>query len=172
MSLIAADSSAPVLLEHGIVPDLVVTDLDGFSPDVAPRGIPLVVHAHGDNISRLPAVSGLDVCLGTAQTAPTGWVLNFGGFTDGDRAVFLASALGARDIVLCGMDLAGPVTTSSGDPRTKLEKLRVAADLLEWLATFTESKLYTTSQPLRGFCSVTGEELRDMAKSAVPPGPL
>lgn len=154
MSCIAADSTLPLLLEGGILPDIVVTDLDGDAralAEVASLGVAIVVHAHGDNIHKLDVVRQLHCCAGTTQTTPIRHVQNYGGFTDGDRAAFLASWFGARRIILCGMDLAGPVTGWSNSTPEKPHKLQAAARLLEWMAEFTQSKLYTISHPLRGF---------------------
>ena len=151
---IAADSALPPLLQYGILPDIVVTDLDGDDESLtaaAGRGSIIVVHAHGDNADRLHMALQLPGCIGTAQTPPTGHVQNYGGFTDGDRAAFLASRFGARRIILCGMDLGGPVTGWSNSTPEKPRKLRAAARLLEWMAGFTLSSLYTVSYPLRGF---------------------
>ena len=166
ISCIAADSALPQLLRHGILPDIVVTDLDG-DPDAlvraAAEGAIMVVHAHGDNVDRLKMARRLPGCMGTTQTEPVGHVQNYGGFTDGDRAVFLASRFGARRIVLCGMDLGGPVTEWSNSTADKPRKLRAAARLLEWLAGFTPSALYTTSYPLRGFDTITPDQIPRLA---------
>ena len=43
-------------------------------------------------------------CIGTTQTNPFNKIQNFGGFTDGDRGVFLASHFDAKKIILFGMD--------------------------------------------------------------------
>jgi uncharacterized Rossmann fold enzyme len=43
--------------------------------------------------------------VGTTQAAPLPHVYNFGGFSDGDRAVFAADELGASKITLVGVDL-------------------------------------------------------------------
>ena len=155
---IAADSAARPLVEAGITPDIIVTDLDGDEDSLkrcSRRGTVLVVHAHGDNISRLHLAAGFRNCLGTAQSEPYGVVQNFGGFTDGDRSVFLASRFGARRIVLFGMDYDGRVGRLSGtrkeDEKIKLRKLEKSRELLEWLSARTRSELFTTSSPIRGF---------------------
>ena len=41
------------------------------------------------------------------------YVHNFGGFTDGDRAVFLAVQLGAKKLILAGMDFGKVVSKYS-----------------------------------------------------------
>ena len=42
--------------------------------------------------------------IGSTQTKSFGKMENFGGFTDGDRCVFLAEYFNAKKIVLIGMD--------------------------------------------------------------------
>jgi len=106
----AADAAAEVLDDAGILPDAVFTDLDGATDrliEMNRQGTIVVVHAHGDNIPLLkhwvPRFPGRIV--GTTQAAPLPHVHNFGGFTDGDRAVFTAHELGASQITLAGFDL-------------------------------------------------------------------
>ena len=65
----------------------------------------LVVHAHGNNSDKIMEyVSRLKRVLGTTQSTPVGNIYNFGGFTDGDRALFFAVEWGAKIIILAGMD--------------------------------------------------------------------
>ncbi len=108
--VVAASSAADALLEADIEIDLVVTDLDKTpetAVDLSKAGVPVAVHAHGDNISAirryLPRFE-TDQVMGTTQTAPTHNVYNFGGFTDGDRGAFIADHLGARELVFPGWD--------------------------------------------------------------------
>ena len=108
--IFAADAAADVLDAHGIPPDAVFTDLDGATDrllDLNESGTIIVVHAHGDNMPLLrywvPRFAGLVV--GTTQSVPLPHVHNFGGFSDGDRAVFAADELGAVHITLIGFDL-------------------------------------------------------------------
>lgn len=106
----AASTAADVLVEADVQVDLLVTDLDK-NPETAIKfsqmGIPVALHAHGDNIPalrrHLPEFE-IDHVLGTTQAAPTYRVRNFGGFTDGDRAAFLADHLGASKLVFPGWD--------------------------------------------------------------------
>ena len=63
--------------------------------------------------------------MGTTQAQPIGNLYNFGGFTDGDRALFLAVALGASQITLAGMDFGDIVTKYS---RPNLENDTAEAD--------------------------------------------
>ncbi len=108
--IFAADAAADVLAENGIRPDAVFTDLDGATDrliDMNDAGTIVVVHAHGDNMPLLkhwvPRFRGPVVA--TTQSTPLPHIHNFGGFTDGDRAVFAADALGAEKITLVGFDL-------------------------------------------------------------------
>ena len=56
----------------------------------------MVVHAHGDNIEKIHLVKNFKNCIGTTQTKSFGKLHNFGGFTDGDRCVFLANHFKAK----------------------------------------------------------------------------
>jgi 2-amino-4-hydroxy-6-hydroxymethyldihydropteridine diphosphokinase len=106
----AADAAADVLDTHGIRPDAVFTDLDGATGrllELNTGGTIVIVHAHGDNMPLLrywvPRFTG--PLVATTQSTPLPHVHNFGGFTDGDRAVFAAEELGAGHITLIGFDL-------------------------------------------------------------------
>jgi len=108
--VLAADAAADVLYEHGIRPDAVFTDLDGTTDlllEMNAKGTIVVVHAHGDNIPLLKywARRFTGPVVATTQSTPLPHVHNFGGFSDGDRAVFAADAFGARTITLAGFDL-------------------------------------------------------------------
>jgi uncharacterized Rossmann fold enzyme len=109
-TLWAADAAAERLYAKGIRPDAVFTDLDGATDtflEMNGKGTVMVIHAHGDNMPLLrhwvPRFPG--PMVGTTQSRPLPHVHNFGGFTDGDRAVFAAHALGARDVGIIGFDL-------------------------------------------------------------------
>lgn len=106
--LIAADGATSVLLSLKMVPHIIVSDLDGNMCDIiaaSKMGSLVVVHAHGDNIPLLSEyVPRLKSVIPTTQSMPFDEVYNFGGFTDGDRCVFLAGAFGASKVVLLGFD--------------------------------------------------------------------
>jgi uncharacterized Rossmann fold enzyme len=127
---LAADGATAVLLEHNIVPDIVVTDLDGPFPAILKAnqmGSIIVVHAHGDNLDALIRYAPkLQRIIGTVQCRPPPGTHNFGGFTDGDRCVFLAKELGAASIELVGFDFEDESVT----PRKK-RKLEWAKKLIE-----------------------------------------
>lgn len=141
MTLLSADGATSAVMRFRS-PEVVVTDLDGKVEDQEEawrRGSWLVVHVHGDNYFRVKDFLGGKEpkrLLGTTQLRPSGNLLNFGGFTDGDRSAFLAWELGARRIYLAGMDLGEEVGRYSGKKvgGRKREKLRICGELLSWLA--------------------------------------
>jgi uncharacterized Rossmann fold enzyme len=106
--VIAADGATSVLINNGIIPNIIVTDLDGNIDDEAKAndlGAIMVVHAHGDNMDALgEELPRLKRVIGTTQSTPLSNVYNFGGFSDGDRSVFLAKEMGAKSITLIGFD--------------------------------------------------------------------
>ena len=163
---IAADSSLKPLLENGIVPDIIVTDLDGDEDAIkklSKKKSIFVIHAHGDNIKKLQMVKEIKNCIGTTQTTPFNKIQNFGGFTDGDRGVFLASHFEAKKIILFGMDFGKQIgkfsNTKKSDRDTKLKKLKIGEELLIWLSTITKSELFTTSRSIEGFKKISYKEL-------------
>src|SRR5437867_12342393 len=98
--LLTADEATSVALEKGLLPAILVTDLAGTVSDQVKangEGVIAVIHGHGDNGPAVrqwaPRFSG--ATMATTQSRPFGGLRNFGGFTDGDRAVFLADHFGA-----------------------------------------------------------------------------
>ena len=163
---IAADSSLKPLVDNGIIPDIIVTDLDGNEDTIKKisktKSI-FVIHAHGDNIEKLEMVKKIKNCIGTTQTNPFNKIKNFGGFTDGDRGVFLASHFNAKKIILFGMDFGNQIgkfsNTKKSDKKIKLKKLEIGENLLIWLSTITKSELFTTSKPIKGFKKISHKDL-------------
>jgi len=121
-----------------VVPDVIATDLDGPVPSEVTangRGSLVVVHAHGDNRDLLeewvPQFPG--ELVGSWAGPPQDGLLDDGGFTDGDRAAFLAEAAGAVRVLLWGFDFE---RTDERDPalrRRKEAKLGWAARVLSEL---------------------------------------
>ena len=170
-TIIAADGASQALLENNIKPHAVVTDLDGSHEHLLQSdkmGSIMVVHAHGDNVDLMRnLVPKMKNCIGTTQVKPLHNVYNFGGFTDGDRAVFLASELKARNIVLVGMDFGEKIgrysKTKVKDEKLKIAKMAVGKELLEWLSSFATSKLYNVSPSvIKGFKNIDFEEISSM----------
>lgn len=163
---IAADSSLKPLIDNGIIPDIIVTDLDGDEntiKKISKKKSIFVVHAHGDNIEKLQMVKKIKNCIGTTQTEPFNKIQNFGGFTDGDRGVFLASHFNAKKIILFGMDFGTRIgkfsSTKKSDRKIKLKKLKIGEELLMWLSTITKSELFTTSMTIKGFKKIPYKDL-------------
>ena len=155
---IVADGAVQALIEHKIKPQILVTDLDGDIESIKKIGrtkIPIIIHADGNNYDKLDIVSKLQNKIGTTQTEKFGKLENFGGFTDGDRCVFLAENFHAKKIILFGMDFGDKIGKYSKkkvmDRKTKLKKLEYGKKLLEWLAKESDSELYTTSKSIKGF---------------------
>ena len=133
-SVVVASTAADTCLDAGIAVDCMVTDLDKnpeTARELSREGVPVAAHAHGDNldaIERHVPTFGLDSVLPTTQAAPKPPVCNPGGFTDGDRAAFLADACGANRLVFPGWDFDDPAVVP-----TKAKKLRWAERLLALL---------------------------------------
>jgi 2-amino-4-hydroxy-6-hydroxymethyldihydropteridine diphosphokinase len=141
-AIVAADGAAERCLEAGLVPDVVVTDLDGPVPAEVTsnsRGSLAVLHAHGDNLDALerwvPEFDG--ELAGSWAGPPEPGLLDVGGFTDGDRGAYLAAHVGARRVLLWGFEFD---QTEEIEPLAHLQKVRKlhwAAESLELLARGT-----------------------------------
>ncbi len=128
--IIAADNAAVVLSEYGIEPFLVMTDLDGELRRLEELGSFFAVHAHGDNMHLLPHARDFERMFGTTQVEPVHNVFNFGGFTDGDRAVCFAVHFGA-EVHLVGFDFARPRKVPGKNAVLKRKKLIWARRIIE-----------------------------------------
>jgi 2-amino-4-hydroxy-6-hydroxymethyldihydropteridine diphosphokinase len=157
---IAADGAVQFLIENKIKPDIVVTDLDGDPAALQKAekaGAVMVVHAHSDNTRMLKKlVPKFKKLVGSTQVMPVENVYNFGGFTDGDRGVFLAEEFGAKKIVLVGMDFGDNIGKYSKkrvkDAELKKQKMEAGRRLLEMLAKQSRSQLADAAKkPIRGF---------------------
>ena len=143
--LVAADGSAGVL---STLPDstaerawsrlaCIVSDGDGGQGTIeaVKRGIPVFLHAHGDNFAEWASL--LEIATGSATPSPL--VLthqtpttipgmhNPGGFTDGDRAACVVRSMGVPNeaITMLGtrIDVVGRWSGMT-DPDTKMQKLQ------------------------------------------------
>ena len=133
-NIIVADGALRACLEQGITPSIVVTDLDGYIPDIlwaSEKGSEIVLHAHGDNIARVfQYISEIGPnCITT--TYPSVSSSCWGGFTDGDRALMMSLSLNCNTVKMVGFDYR-IIGDYSGDysPR-KLEKLYWAKKIVE-----------------------------------------
>ena len=172
--VVACDGAAKALLEQDVSPFLVVTDLDGDVDTLlrcSNEGTIMAVHAHGDNMDKLssivPKLNG--PLIGSTQVEPVACLVNFGGFTDGDRAVLLCEHLGCRRIVLGGMDFGNEIGEYSKPFRVegeqlsrKLKKLEIGRRILEWLAQTSDAELIDATSGaagIRGFRRLSWHEL-------------
>jgi len=133
-SLIVADGALRACLEKDIIPELIISDLDGYLPDMlwaTQNGSKIIIHAHGDNISRVHQYSDKlnPICM--TSTYPSDSTFCWGGFTDGDRATMMSLSLGCASIKLLGFDF-NKVGSFSGEysPR-KIEKLVWAQRIID-----------------------------------------
>ena len=152
--IVSADGATTAMLEEDLVPDIVATDLDGKMSDLLAAnslGSYFVIHAHGNNEELIDTwTTSFDKILGTTQSVPVGHLYNFGGFTDGDRAMFFTLALGCEEMLLAGMDFGTTVTkysrpniegeTGPAD-EIKTKKLIFAERLLNWIKENTDVKV-------------------------------
>lgn len=132
---ICAGSAASAFIEASTIPDILVTDLDGKIEDqkeCCKMGSVAVIHAHGDNHDLVQSqIDGFEgPMIITTQSRPDLVLVNFGGFTDGDRAVCMARHLGARDIHLIGFDFRYPVIKEGENKDVKVKKLRWAERII------------------------------------------
>ena len=113
----------------------VVSDLDGepHLSQAAKHGVPLLIHAHGDNIEawgrclqQWASTGGVPLVLTHQSDEVYSDMHNVGGFTDGDRAACFLAWLGIKNekIRYVGFtsDHVGPWSGTT-DPARKLEKL-------------------------------------------------
>lgn len=143
--VVAADGAVGAC--HDVVPVLcVVTDLDGGEhlERAAREGVPLIVHAHGDNLDTWPGFlemwSSLDAPPPLVLTHQTREHLpdmhNTGGFTDGDRAVCMLLAAGVTPNRIRRVGFSTHrVGRWSGvtEPTRKLDKLKWMERILGWI---------------------------------------
>ena len=152
---ISADGATSALLEYNIIPNIVVTDLDGDISDLIrsnKEGSITLIHAHGDNLDKIRQhfSSFPGKVMGTTQNKPLSLVKNYGGFTDGDRCIYLAEAMEASKIILFGFDF-GNIIGKFSKPylekdeegsEIKLKKLHWAEILIQELSTISETSIF------------------------------
>ncbi len=137
--VVASDSATSTLVESGIIPDMIVTDLDGVVEDqieLNAKGSVVFLHAHGDNQPALKRYADRfkGPVVGTCQCPPPPSLFNFGGFTDGDRAACICVALGASELTLVGFDFDIPSDKPGRLRGIKKRKLRWAERIIDHLA--------------------------------------
>tara|TARA_B100000029_G_scaffold224084_1_gene221999 strand:+ start:1004 stop:1642 length:639 start_codon:yes stop_codon:yes gene_type:complete len=132
-NLVVADGALRACLEREIVPEWIISDLDGYLPDIiwsSHNGSNVIVHAHGDNISRVSQYYNQinPTCITT--TYPSPHTSCWGGFTDGDRSVMMCLSLGCKSIKLLGYNFENIGSFSGEYSPRKLEKLKWAERII------------------------------------------
>ena len=132
--LIAADGAVSACLKRELIPDIIVTDLDGNLPDMIfanNKGSKIVVHAHGDNLSRLFEFSKKIQVISLTTTYPSPGTNCWGGFTDGDRALMMSLSYDASSVNLVGFDFEKVGEYTGKYSPKKLQKLSWARQVVE-----------------------------------------
>ncbi len=132
---VAADSAVPVLLENGLYPDMVFTDLDGGwdALERAAGHALMVVHAHGGNVWLLgEAITTYPRVSVTVQVPWEGVAWTAPGFTDGGRALLAAVLSGAREVVVTGWCPGGRPHPLSGKRLDEWKKAKLRVAVAEW----------------------------------------
>jgi uncharacterized Rossmann fold enzyme len=141
---ITADGATSALTEFNIIPDIIVTDLDGKIRDQINanlKGSIIIIHSHGDNIEKIKNNFNKfkGEIIGSTQINPSNFSLlnNFGGFTDGDRGIFLSLYFKAKNIYLIGFDFNGIIGDYSfaknKDKILKIKKLKWCKKIIDIL---------------------------------------
>ncbi|MFX1294565.1 MAG: 6-hydroxymethylpterin diphosphokinase MptE-like protein [Promethearchaeota archaeon] len=178
---IAANGATSALLEYNIIPNIVVTDLDGQITDLMEAnkmGAILIIHAHGDNIDTINQyISQFHGSLmGTTQNQTLNNVKNYGGFTDGDRCVYIAEELGASIIILFGFDFGNIIGKFSKfylkqdeiANEIKLKKLQWAQILIKELSINSKILIIKVNGKKIKLGNVKNYEFRDLIKKLKP----
>ena len=132
--LIAADGAVSACLKRELIPDIIVTDLDGNLPDIIfanNKGSKIVVHAHGDNLSRLFEFSKEIQVISLTTTYPSSNTHCWGGFTDGDRALMMSLSYDASSVNLVGFKFKKVGEYTGNYSPKKLQKLSWARKIVE-----------------------------------------
>ena len=146
--IISVDGATTLFKQTSIVPSIVVTDLDGDLAAICwaiQKGALTLTHAHGDNQPQISFfyqnysdIISQNAVWGTAQCEPGQYLFNFGGFTDGDRAIFLAFHFQSPLIGLIGFDFGtqiGEYSTLNSPLQKKkskkIAKFKIALDLID-----------------------------------------
>ncbi|MHA1729449.1 MAG: 6-hydroxymethylpterin diphosphokinase MptE-like protein [Promethearchaeota archaeon] len=145
--IIAVDGATEILYQNNIIPQIIFTDLDGIRLKTVSRSefksTLFIIHAHGDNINKLVSfkdfVSKHRFVIGTTQVQTKFPVINHGGFTDGDRALYLIGNFLKKEklVYFIGYDFGYRVgqhskphyTDNRKANKLKREKLKLGAEI-------------------------------------------
>ena len=140
----------------------------------------MIAHAHGDNIPQMKANHDL-LCsdlaiIGTTQVEARYPILNPGGFTDGDRAVYFCHHLCPLSVpfLLFGFDFSQSIGRYSKPsytvnvPMTKIkrQKLQFCQELLTDLHRITHRQILIYGQELQ-----IDEQIEKIVSHGIPTSP-
>jgi uncharacterized Rossmann fold enzyme len=175
VTFLAVDGTCSLFRNLNFVPDIIVSDLDGEWKAILwaiTNGAMALIHAHGDNQHLVKSFFKQNSRLlknkmiwGTTQNDLQTNLLNYGGFTDGDRAIFLAFHHQSPIISLIGFDFGEEIgKLSKMNPmvqknyRRKIEKFKIAKHLLNsyfHIHTGIRVNLSSHGETLQGFPKTT-----------------
>ncbi|MFW9922679.1 MAG: 6-hydroxymethylpterin diphosphokinase MptE-like protein [Candidatus Thorarchaeota archaeon] len=182
--VIAVDGATKALLEQKVPIDIIVSDLDGSQKAIIDsyqnNHSFLIIHAHGDNSNKITEFEdhiGKKRIIGSTQLKNVRNVKNFGGFTDGDRAVYVAANFKAHRIFLFAFDFGDIIgkyskpeeflTDEPINERKKI-KLQIAKKLLEKVPKrFKNTFFFNCTQKGEKIASISNisyEKLIDLLK--------
>ncbi|WP_455464755.1 6-hydroxymethylpterin diphosphokinase MptE-like protein [Candidatus Hodarchaeum mangrovi] len=147
VNFISVDGSTALFHQKNVFPTIIITDLDGDLKSIEwgiKNGSIVLIHAHGDNLTRVSRFFKINSQIikqnnvwGTTQSKSSHILFNFGGFTDGDRAIFLAFYFQSPLIGLIGFDFGnkiGKYSKYKSPIKKSLEKkkikFQIALDLI------------------------------------------
>ena len=170
--IVGVDGACLFLIENEIYPDVIFSDLDGSLETLltclAHVSI-LILHAHGDNFDiepdYYPKYTSFSL-LPTVQTKPyEPYLFNFGGFTDGDRAIAgILDWFSNVDIILLGFTFGNLQGKYSKPTKLKnhvqasdfkLKKLAFAKEFIAKLAILYKNHIYNLSTPTEQIIGVS-----------------
>ncbi len=179
IQIVSADGATAAFRLVNIVPNIVISDVDGEWESIVwalGRGALILLHGHGDNKDLISdfffkyhdCLEG-KLLWGTSQNDPGDILFNFGGFTDGDRAIFLSFHFQTPLIGLIGMDFGTKIGKYSSfnseiakkDINRKIAKFEIAMQLLdEFRSTHKGLRYNLTSdgEPVPGFPKISFQE--------------
>ncbi|MHA1557694.1 MAG: 6-hydroxymethylpterin diphosphokinase MptE-like protein, partial [Candidatus Heimdallarchaeota archaeon] len=170
ITFIAVDGATKALQENDFPIDIIVTDLDGSISSIQEeyyKGAIVVIHAHGDNKDKINQITSIldgNNVIGTSQSLETSKVKNLGGFSDGDRAVYLSANFMGKIIVLFAFDF-GEIVGSYSKPEIFTEDTNASK---EKIIKFDFAKKLLAKIPLKFpeikilNCTPQGEEVTNI----------
>ena len=121
VTIIGAGITANETIPVGVLPDIVWANKQGSK---------IVVHGHGDNLSRLFEFSREIQPISLTTTYPSPETNCWGGFTDGDRALMMSLGMGADRVNLVGFNFKEVGAYTGKFSLKKLQKLSWAREIV------------------------------------------